>query len=81
MTVQRTTQADSSDNDSHVGISIDIVPPPAEPDIVISSDGNSDRSIADNSGTDNELSARPVSARPDLLLDTIVTNTIYPCLS
>ena len=57
-------QADSSDEDSHVGIAIDIVPPPcatAEPDIdVTSSDGNSDGSIADDSGTDNELSVRPV---------------------
>ena len=56
-------QADPSDDDSHVGISIDIVPPPcatAEPNIVTSSDGNSDESIADDSGTDNELSARPV---------------------
>ena len=37
-------QADSSDYDSHVGISVDIVPPhaTAEPDIdVTSSDGNS----------------------------------------
>ena len=57
-------QAYSSDYDSHVGISIDIVPPPcgtAEPDIdVTSSDGNFDGSIADDSGTDNELSVRPV---------------------
>ena len=48
-------QADSSDDDSHVGIAIDIVPPPcatAEPDTdVTSSDGNSDESIADDSGT------------------------------
>ena len=57
-------QADSSDDNSNVGISIDIVPPAwatAEPDIdVTSSDGNSDGSIADDSGTDNELPVRPV---------------------
>ena len=57
-------QADSSDDDGHVGIAIDIVPPPcatAEPDIdVTSSDRNTDGSIAVDSGTDNELSVRPV---------------------
>lgn len=57
-------QADSTDDDSHPGLAIDITPPPraaAEPDVhVTSSDGNSDGSIADDSGTDDELSARPV---------------------
>lgn len=61
-------QADSSDDDSHAEIAIDIVPPPcaeAEPGTeVTSSDGNSDGSI--DSGTDNELSVRPArrSTRP-----------------
>ena len=57
-------QADSSDDDSHVGIAIDIVPPPcatAERDTDVTSiDRNSDGSIADDLGTDNELSVRPV---------------------
>lgn len=56
-------QADSSDDDSHPGLAIDIAPPrvAAEPDVdVMSSDGNSDGSIADDSGTNDELSVRPV---------------------
>ena len=57
-------QTDSSDGESHVGISIDITPPPcatAEPDIdVTSNDRNSDGSIADDLGTANELSVTPV---------------------
>ena len=74
-------QADSSDEDSHVGIAIDIIPPPcatAEPDIdVTCSDGNSDGSIADDSETDNELSVRPVRRSTRSTADCIVTDTIY----
>ena len=53
-------QPDSSDDDSHAEIAIDIAPPPraaAAPDVDVT---NSDGSIADDSGTDDELSARPV---------------------
>ena len=59
-------QADSSDDDSHPGLAIEIAPPPpviAEPDVeadVTSSDRGSDGSIADESGTDDELSVGPV---------------------
>ena len=53
-------QTDSSDDDSHAEIAIDIAPPPraaAEPDVDVTS---SEGSIADDSGTDDELSVRPV---------------------
>lgn len=49
-------QADSSDDDSHPELAIDIAPPPAAE----SSDRPSNGSDADDSGTDDELSVRPV---------------------
>ena len=53
-------QTDSSGDDSHAEIAIDIAPPPcaaAEPDVDVTS---SEGSIADDSGTDDELSVTPV---------------------
>ena len=60
---RRTQQSESFDDNHHPGLAIEIMLPPpaeAEPEIIAdATTSKSDRSIADDSGT-NELPARPV---------------------
>ena len=60
---RRTQRSESSDDDRHPELAIEKIPPRAEAELDIIADATiseSDGSIADDSGTDNKLSARPV---------------------